>query len=77
MEPPPKRQKLSSPPPTISTATNMDRTNQTVLSETGFQPDREAEVGITEYVNTENRGFSGVFKQRYVSNYILWLCRAL
>jgi len=55
----------------------MDRTNQTVLSETGFQPDREAEVGITEHVNTENRGFSGVFKQRYVSNYILWLCRAL
>lgn len=45
----------------------MDRNNQTVVSEIGgFQPEREVEVGITEFVNTTNTGFSGVLKQRHV-----------
>ncbi|RDW70150.1 hypothetical protein BP5796_08547 [Coleophoma crateriformis] len=31
----------------------------------GFQPEREAEVGILCFVNSTNPGFSGILKQRY------------
>jgi hypothetical protein len=44
----------------------MDRANQHVVSESGFQPNREVEAGIVEFVNKENQGFSGILKQRYV-----------
>ncbi|KAH9205778.1 pseudouridine synthase [Leptodontidium sp. 2 PMI_412] len=36
-----------------------------VISDTGFQPEKEIAVGITHFVNSENPGFQGVLKQRY------------
>jgi tRNA pseudouridine13 synthase len=75
-EPPRKRQRLS-PLPSTSTSTTTtreakskvakmdDKINQTVMSDTGFQPEREVQVGILHFVNTENIGFTGTLKQRY------------
>ena len=45
----------------------MDGTiKQTVVSDNGFQPDREAQVGILQFINEKNAGFTGTLKQRYV-----------
>jgi tRNA pseudouridine13 synthase len=71
--PPPKRQKMS--PATSSTINTTqpdkdvkmdDRKTQLVVSDNGFQPEREAEVGILHFVNLSNPGFSGTLKQRCV-----------
>lgn len=35
------------------------------MSDNGFQPEREAQVGIVHFVNTTNVGFTGTLKQRY------------
>jgi tRNA pseudouridine13 synthase len=78
MGPPRKRQKISSPPstrnftttpqlPDKGVAEKASNHTQTVMSETGFQPEREAEVGILHFVNSTNVGFTGILKQRYVS----------
>lgn len=74
--PPRKRQRLSPPtPPSTSSNTTTtskqvakinDTIKQTVMSDTGFQPEREAQVGILHFVNSENLGFTGTLKQRYV-----------
>lgn len=37
---------------------------RTIMSSTGFQPEREIEVGILHVVNSANKGFTGVLKQR-------------
>ena len=78
VEPPRKRQRLSPPlPPSTSSNTTTipkeekmeqmdDTVKQTVMSDTGFQPEREAQVGILHFVNSENLGFTGTLKQRYV-----------
>ena len=77
-EPPRKRQRLSPPPPPPSTtsttqqpAKNVDKMEdqrtKLIVSDNGFQPERETEVGILHFVNTSNPGFSGTLKQRYVS----------
>lgn len=79
-EPPRKRQKLSPPPSTATTTTtknvageqtveamNEPKTQmQIVVSDNGFQPEREQAVGILHFVNATNPGFSGTLKQRYV-----------
>jgi tRNA pseudouridine13 synthase len=76
-EPPRKRQKLSPPPSTTTTkhvadeqtveAMNEPETQmQIVVSDNGFQPEREQAVGILHFVNATNPGFSGTLKQRYV-----------
>ncbi|OWO99807.1 hypothetical protein B2J93_6862 [Marssonina coronariae] len=36
-----------------------------IVSDDGFQPDKELEVGIKCFVNEQNPGFGGVLKQRY------------
>lgn len=83
-EPPAKRQKIS-PPPSPSTSTSYNPTHLTapeasansrkltraVMSESGFQPERELQVGITQFVNTENLGFEGVFKHRYAHFFLI------
>ena len=78
-EPPRKRQKLSSSPSTTTSTTEriaaeqpvkaMDESKiqtQIVVSDNGFQPEREETVGILHFVNATNLGFSGTLKQRYV-----------
>jgi len=40
---------------------------RTIMSSTGFQPDREVEVGILHVVNSANKGFTGVLKHRCVA----------
>jgi hypothetical protein len=76
-EPPKKRQRLSSPlsintasaSKQVATSCEMDNTiKQTVVSDSGFQPERDAQVGILHFVNSEKQGFSGTLKQRYVFN---------
>ncbi|KAL3427084.1 tRNA pseudouridine synthase d [Phlyctema vagabunda] len=47
------------------TANMVDKTPQPGGANSGFQPEREAEVGILHFVNSTNPGFSGVLKQRY------------
>lgn len=77
-EHPPKRQKLSSShnpststpyitthPTALGAAAKSSTRTQIVMSESGFQPDREEQVGISHFVNTSNVGFTGVLKQRY------------
>lgn len=78
VEPPPsKRIKLSSPQPPShnninapqksTNAAKMDDEKPNVAGGgTGFQPEREAKVGIVHFVNSSNPGFSGILKQRYV-----------
>lgn len=76
MGPPRKRQRILSPSltnSTTSTQMSLEGTaakscghNRTVMSDTGFQPDREAQVGIIHFVNSANVGFTGTLKQRYV-----------
>lgn len=74
-EPPPKRQKMS-PSSTINTTqpdkdVKMDdRKTQLVVLDSGFQYEREAQVGILHFVNLSNPGFSGTLKQRYVFGHI-------
>jgi tRNA pseudouridine13 synthase len=74
-ETPRKRQRLSpsqySTPGNATAASEQiakmdDLIKQTVMSDTGFQPEREAQVGILYFVNSENLGFTGTLKQRYV-----------
>ncbi|KAI9842573.1 MAG: hypothetical protein M1838_003073 [Thelocarpon superellum] len=74
-----KRQKLSSPPPSLE-ADSLPRANgstpsiqaiQTMpssspASSSDLQSQREAEVGITEYVNVNLPRFSGILKKRHV-----------
>lgn len=53
----------------ITNSTNMDNpllphATRVVISDTGFQPEKEIAVGITHFVNSENPGFQGVLKQR-------------
>lgn len=74
MGPPPKRQKLATGQPSIVNQTKPrkdakmdDRLTRLAPVDNGFQPEREAEVGILYYVNPSNPGFSGTLKQRYVS----------
>ena len=40
---------------------------RTIMSSTGFQPEREVEVGILHVVNSTNKGFTGVLKHRLVA----------
>jgi len=40
---------------------------RTIMSSTGFQPEREVEVGILHVVNSANKGFTGVLKHRCVT----------
>jgi tRNA pseudouridine13 synthase len=47
-----------------------DRKTQLVISDNGFQPEREAQVGILHFVNLSNPGFSGTLKQRCVLMHI-------
>jgi hypothetical protein len=75
LEPPRKRARLS--PSTNSPSTNTIQqppkdvmimepyTVQTVMSDSGFQPEREFQVGILHFVNSSNPGFTGTLKQRY------------
>jgi hypothetical protein len=78
--PPTKRQKISAETPSIVNTTQPvtttqpgkdvkmdDRKTHLAVVDNGFQPEREAEVGILHFVNTSNPGFSGTLKQRYVS----------
>jgi tRNA pseudouridine13 synthase len=51
-----------------------DTVKQAVMSDTGFQPERETQVGILHFVNAENLGFTGTLKQRYVLTCSLTLC---
>jgi hypothetical protein len=68
--PPAKRQKMS--PSTVNTTqpdkdVKMDdRKTQLVVSDNGFQFEREAQVGVLHFVNLSNPGFAGTLKQRYV-----------
>ena len=39
---------------------------QKVTSDSAFQPEREAQVGILHFVNAGSLGFTGTLKQRYV-----------
>ena len=75
IEPPHKRQKLApSPhPPSIDTIITQDKpaakmdnraTKMIAATDTGFQPEREFEVGVMHFVNASNPGFSGTLKQR-------------
>jgi hypothetical protein len=76
VEPPRKRPRLSPQPSSSNTTTTQHTANQgatmdgtikqTVMSDNGFQPEREAQVGILHFVNASNPGFSGILKQRYV-----------
>jgi hypothetical protein len=84
-EPPTKKQKITiETPSTIKTTKSDaatqplkgikmdDRKTHLVIIDNGFQPEREAQVGILHFVNTSNPGFSGTLKQRYVSGYVLF-----
>ena len=42
---------------------------QIVVSDSGFQPEREAQVGILHFVNADSLGFTGTLKQRYEERY--------
>ncbi|KAG0648526.1 tRNA pseudouridine(13) synthase [Hyphodiscus hymeniophilus] len=46
---------------------------QKVTSDTGFQPEREAEVGILHFVNEKKLGFTGTLKQRYVNSFLWYM----
>lgn len=58
----------SAPQPSEDTTMKNHSTPRIVMSTTAFQPEREPQVGILEYVNLENPGFTGTLKQRYVSS---------
>jgi hypothetical protein len=83
VEPPRKRQRLSPTtqhPPSSTNATlpqaakMEDHTiKETVMSDSGFQPDREAQAGILHFVNKQSLGFTGTLKQRYVFEAFLFL----
>lgn len=51
---------------TTTAATTAVMEARVPVTDTGFQPGREAAVGIREFVNASNPGFSGTLKQRYV-----------
>ena len=84
-EPPTKKQKITTETPSTINTTESDtatrpskgvkmddRETNLVVVHNGFQPEREAQVGILHFVNTSNPGFSGTLKQRYVSGYALF-----
>ena len=81
VEPPRKKQRLSpAQSSTLTTTTRgieskaakMDDTiKQTVMSDNGFQPEREMQAGILHFVNSKNLGFTGTLKQRYVLRFLL------
>jgi tRNA pseudouridine13 synthase len=90
LESPRKRQKLDSPPPSISSiattttqpigkpVAKMDEPmNPMVISETGFQPEREKQCAIIHFVNDSNPGFTGVLKQRYAFMFLLYVSYVL
>jgi len=74
--PPTKKQKISPGDPSDLTTTLPaqpgkptkmdDRKTHLAVVDSGFQPEREAQVGILCFVNINNPGFSGILKQRYV-----------
>jgi len=62
-------QPTSNTQPNSNTTIAMDNpivapATRVVISDTGFQPEKEIAVGITHFVNSENPGFQGVLKQR-------------
>ena len=72
--PPTKRLKISIETPSTITTTQPvkpakmdDRKTHLAIVDSGFQPERESQVGILCFVNDANPGFSGTLKQRYVS----------
>lgn len=74
LESPRKRQRLSpstdsganiAPQPQSRNIPMMDA-NKLVADSTGFQLERESQVGILHFVSSTNSGFSGILKQRYV-----------
>jgi len=72
--PPTKRLKISIETPSTITTTQPvkpakmdDRKTRLAIVDSGFQPERESQVGILCFVNDANPGFSGTLKQRYVS----------
>jgi hypothetical protein len=72
--PPTKRLKISIETPSTITTTQPvkpakmdDRKTRLVIVDSGFQPERESQVGILCFVNDANPGFSGTLKQRCVS----------
>ncbi len=84
-EPPTKKQKITTETPSTINTTQSDsaiqppkgvkmddRKTHLVVVDNGFQPEREAQVGILHFVNTSNPGFSGTLKQRYVSGSALF-----
>lgn len=81
-ESPRKRQRLSpsiesnttSTPQHLSRNIPMIDPNKLVADSTGFQLEREAQVGILHFVSSTNSGFSGILKQRYVNSthYVPW-----
>ena len=83
VEPPRKRQRLSPTtqhPPSSTNATLPEAAKmedhtikQIVISDSGFQPDREAQAGILHFVNEQSLGFTGTLKQRYVYEVFLFL----
>ena len=75
LESPRKRQRLSPSIESINTTTTtqqltrnipMMEPNKLVADSTGFQLERETQVGILHFVSSTNSGFSGILKQRYV-----------
>jgi len=74
--PPTKKQKISpadlsnvtttQPTQPDKTAKMDDRKTHLAVVDNGFQPERETQVGILCFVNSDNPGFSGTLKQRYV-----------
>ena len=66
---PSKRQKLQVQQPEQPAQTESLQQlpkKRTTMSSTGFQPEREVEVGILHVVNSVNKGFTGVLKHRCV-----------
>ena len=51
-------------PPSGTEIVQQQPKKRTIMSSTGFQPEREIEVGILHVVNSANKGFTGVLKHR-------------
>ncbi|KAK2628542.1 hypothetical protein QTJ16_001645 [Diplocarpon rosae] len=63
---------IENSPPSLNTIAMMDDlTTRKIVSDNGFQPEKELEVGIKCFVNEQNPGFGGVLKQRCASVYFL------
>ncbi|PBP24156.1 hypothetical protein BUE80_DR004906 [Diplocarpon rosae] len=63
---------MENSPQSLNTTARMDDlTTRKIVSDNGFQPDKELEVGIKCFVNEQNPGFGGVLKQRCASIHLL------